>query len=311
MDLLIMKLKYMGYLGINRSHMSVQDLKVIKQLINSNYIGNPVFAELDKTMSNQDRISLEKVRKETKRIMNKYFSFPNIPILTGESVQNNIDYIQRSANAQIAYDKINSLLQYIDPFAIDIKMVNGHAMAGKLVKNLIIIPNYEKESNRKMYFSHVEIGDELNDLSIATFAHEVAHTSQEKNIGYTEDLLNKEIISIFIEKLVAQELDPSGNLLALSERTRFLDLFNRFSQMYKDTTQTINEEKIDNLIYIKSILMAEKLFDKYQREPKLRDGIISDIQKVFDGKIKVEELLSRRNITLENSQNLTMLQRHI
>ena len=32
---------------------------------------------------------------------------------------------------------------------------------------------------------------------------------------------NKEVISLFIEKLVALELDPTGELLRLSERNRF------------------------------------------------------------------------------------------
>ena len=127
---------------------------------------------------------------------------------------------------------------------------------------------------------------------------------------FLEGLLHKEVLSIFIEKLIAQEKDPSGKLLNLSERMRFLDLFSRFSSMYVDSSNFTLEQQIDNLTYIKSILLAEKLFDMYQQD-KNKDKYIYDIQEVFNGNKTIEDIFYSRKINMRNSQDLEVLSRHI
>ena len=66
-------------------------------------------------------------------------------------------------------------------------------------------------------------------------------------------------------------------------------------------------------MYVKSILFAEKLFDMYQneRKQKNKDKYFYQIQDVFDGKIQVEDLIRSRNITPVQTQDLSLLKRHI
>ena len=164
-----------------------------------------------------------------------------------------------------------------------------------------------------MCFSHIEIGKQLNSLSVGTLVHEVAHAEQEQNIGYAEDYLNREIISIFLEKVNALEMDTTGNLLKLSERTRLTDLLNRYNTLITNPTSLTQLQITENLMYVKSILFAEKLFDMYlnERKQKNKDKYFYGIQDVFDGKITVEDMIRNRNITTANSQDLGMLKRHL
>jgi hypothetical protein len=196
---------------------------------------------------------------------------------------------------------------------LDIKLVEGHSMVGRIIKPLIIMQEDLSNPMRKMYFSRIEIGNQLNLLSVGTLAHEIAHAEQESNIGYATDYLDREIISIFLEKIAVLEIDPTGKTLKISEKIRLVDLLNRFHKLHKNINKLLTLDIIENLLYIKSILYAEKLFDMYIREVKQgkRDKYFVDIQKIFDGKITVEEFIKTRDITLKNSLDLKVLRRHI
>lgn len=86
----------------------------------------------------------------------------------------------------------------------------------------------------------------------------------------TNSILNKEVISIFLEKIAALELDPTGELLKISERRWFTDLLDTFRLLkLNEFTHTLSpEELLNNSIYIHSTLLAEKLFDLYLEERK-------------------------------------------
>ena len=108
-------------------------------------------------------------------------------------------------------------------------------------------------------------------------------------------------------------MEPSGNLLKLSERTRLADLLNGYASLLTNPKSITELQKINNLMYIKSTLYAEKLFDLYlnERKQKNRDKYFMGIQDVFDGKITGEDMVRSKNITTANSQDLGMLKRHL
>ena len=66
-------------------------------------------------------------------------------------------------------------------------------------------------------------------------------------------------------------------------------------------------------MYLKSSLYAEKLFDMYlnERKQKNKDKYFYRIQDVFDGKMTVDDLISQKNITVGNSQDMSLLKRHM
>ena len=214
-----------------------------------------------------------------------------------------------------------SLAKSISPFSLPIELVDGDAMTGEIRKPLIVISNEDYVNNtlssekRIIPFFKVLMGRDLTKLSSATYIHELAHAEQESVPGYTDSILNKEVISIFLEKIAALELDPTGELLKISERRRFADLLDTFRLLkLNEFTHTLSpEELLNNSIYIHSTLLAEKLFDLYleERKQKKRDKYIYNIQDVFDGKIQIEELLARHDVTIQKGKDLNLVKKHI
>lgn len=301
---LIHRSNYAGYKGINLDNFNIGKLNglvnFVRNYINQDYINSC-------TLDNLETISLDDVRKMSRDALNKYFSINNIDTLDYYYVTSGNVNIKVFTDIEF-YDEVNKLLVSKSPYDLDVKIIDGHSMIGEAVKPLIVTSKVDTP-NRKVYFSHINLGNQLTKISVATLAHEIAHTQQEKNIGYADDFLHKEVISIFVEKLIAYELDPTCNLLKNSEKIRFSEMLAQYSKLKNG--KLLNDEKIINLMYIKSALLASKLFDIYinERKQKNKDKIIDDIQKVFDGKITVEELLGSRYITLNKCQDIMLLKR--
>ena len=307
-----MVIKYEGYEGVNLDRFSINHLNNLKKiipLINN----NPEYMNLDKILKNLPNYSIDEIRELTKIFCSKYFSLNDISIIGEKELSDNSKYISLSSSPTEVYEKVNSLLTTISPTDIKIDLISGHAMIGNIKKPILIVPEYIDAPNRKLYFSSIELGNELNGLSVGTMVHEIAHSQQEQNLGYAKDYLNKEIISIFLEKVATLETDPTGNLLKLSERVRFLDLMNRYLECFNPMHKLSEVEKIDNLLYIKSILYSIKLFDMYmnERKQKNRDKYFYDIQKVFNGQITVDDMIKSRNITINQCQDLSLLKKRI
>ncbi|MCR4580961.1 MAG: hypothetical protein K5666_00415, partial [Bacilli bacterium] len=265
------------------------------------------------SLLNLPTLSLEEVRELTKTFCQKYFSLSDIYYASYDQLKSNMEYFGSTNSVTEFYDRVNSFLVKKNPLDLPINLVEGHSIVGKIEKPLIITPVATQGDNRQVYFSHINLGEQLTQLSSATLIHEIAHSQQEKNIGYAEDYLNKEIISIFLEKVAALEMDPTGELLRVSELTRFNDILDRYYSLSLKMGNISNENDASNLLYIKSTFYAEKLFDMYlnERKQKNKDKYFYQIQDVFDGKITVEELIRSRNITLAQTQDLGLLKRHI
>ncbi|MBR3362375.1 MAG: hypothetical protein IKG40_00445 [Bacilli bacterium] len=301
------KLDYLGYKGINIEKVS---LKNFENFINiMPYKNNTVYTQL----SSLPPLPLEEIKKLTKEYYQKYFSLNDILYSSIDKLQKNMNYFSLSQNTTEFYDKVNSNLTKINPLNLNIKLVGGHSMVGKIQKPLILCPLDLSNKNRKVYFSNIELGNQLTKLSVGTLVHEIAHSQQEQNIGYAEDYLNKEIISIFLEKIVALEMDPTGKLLKISEQIRFNDILDHYYNLLLNKQKLTSENTINNLLFIKSTFYAEKLFDMYlnERKQKNKDKYFSQIQDIFDGKITVEDLIKNRNITPGKTQDLSLLKRHI
>lgn len=302
-----LKLAYLGYKGINIENVSLKTFKnFISVMPNRN-------TESSKLLAGLPSLSLEEVRELTKRFCEKYFSLNDILYADMDKIQNNLEYIQTSQNTSELYDKVNSFLVGINPLDLQIKLVRGHSMVGDIQKPVIISPPIQENDNRKVYFSHINLGKQLTKLSAGTLIHEIAHSQQEQNIGYAEDFLDKEIISIFLEKVAALEMDPTGELLRISELTRFNDVLDHYYRLHLRNVDLSNEDDTNDLLFIKSTFYAEKLFDMYlnERKQKNRDKYFYQIQDVFDGKITVEDLIRSRKITPAQTQDLSLLKRHI
>lgn len=307
-----MIIKYGGYTGINLDGFSARQLRNLKQICQLT-TGMPEFKDIDKKMGALERLSLDEIRSLSRAFCEKYFNLHDIYTVSLGTMKSKSSEVQDCSSYEEAKAKIESQLTIINPFDLEIHLLEGNAMSGKVLKPLALIEGYENDPDRKMYFSGIELGNQLNLLSASTLVHEIAHLQQESNIGYAKDYNNKEIISIFLEKVSSLEADPTGELLKLSERRRLVDVMQKYIELLHLGNLLSEVDKIDDLMYLKSFLYAEKLFDMYlnERKQKNRDKYFYGIQDVFDGKMTVEDLILQKNITAANSQDMSLLKRHM
>ena len=283
-------MKKYGYIkGFDDLDIKLDDYKVLHYLeknLNSSYTFEKI---------NTDRLS-----RETMARVEKYFSLKKVRAVK--------DYKKFMDNKKFDSKFINSISEAISPFEIFISYVDAGSEKGCLTSFLLEdeVRKYEKLENiDNNLFVSISLGRDLDLLSITAYAHEIMHTQLNSMYGYTDDFRNKEVLSIFLEMLVAFDLDNTRNLLRGQIAMRCKNLECALSDILIYNIFASDEEYIltyDRLVnassYITSTFKAMFLFDKYLsfiHNSKKRQMIYT-IQDVIDGKIQLEELLAKYNI---------------
>ena len=302
---------YLGYEGIGLDGFNPNRIPV-KQI---SKLKNPIAERLIKQLSREDILIVKKGAQDF--FINNSLQISDIWHLSiakqsevGKKIIEKYQKGEFKTYEQIV-DFINSNLHLISPFDLPIVYTPGHAMIGKINKPLII-PNNIQCSNRKVYFSNICLGQNLNKISESTLVHEVAHSQMERHLSYTKDYLNKEIVSIFLEKVNAYQkvnvfIPESLKLLEISEQMRL----NYMIDCIQSLPNSKGVDYINNLLYIKSTLYATQLFDIYQSSSlEGRKKLMEDIQSLFDGKIQVEEIISKYKLNFKDSTDLELIKKH-
>lgn len=283
-------MKKYGYIkGFDDLDIKLDDYKVLHYLeknLNSSYTFEKI---------NTDRLKVETISR-----IDKYFSLKNVRAIK--------DYKKFMDNKKFDSKFINSISEAISPFKIFISYTDGGSEKGSLTSFLLEdeVRKYDKLENMdNNLFVSISLGCDLDLLSITAYAHEIMHTQLNSMYGYTDDFRNKEVLSIFLEMLVAFDLDNTRNLLRGQIAMRCKDLECALRDILTYNIFASDEEYIltyDRLVnassYITSTFKAMFLFDKYLsfiRNSKKRQMIYT-IQDVIDGKIQLEELLVKYNI---------------
>ena len=172
---------------------------------------------------------------------------------------------------------------------------------GKLSFNRTI-----KKACEKIYLS-----EDFVKRSIGIYAHEITHTQLEFNPShYYNNYFDKEVLSIFMEKLIMYEINNNFYEDIKSMRLMMLkSMLNRYSIVWNSTNDSkILDERIseyDARAYIVSTFIANNLFYKYMNGSlEVKGKMLNDIQRIFDGKKTVEEFMSDYFVSYENSKKL-------
>lgn len=299
--------KYLGYRKYDLGDLDLDKLADYRIVYdNSNY------SDLDSRINGLERISLARIREMAKEFYEQNFRVHDVYSLELDQCDRIVNEInaKRFTDAYSFYGFVNNELKLVSPFNLRIKPFDGHCMSGDIEKPLIKDAVALTHPSRKVYFSNITLGDQFNKLSACTLVHEIAHAEQESNIGYTENYFNKEFISIFLEKVAALEADPTGDLLELSEKKRFQWMYGQYNNVCFHNPMEV--EKRNALLEIKSTLLAVEFFDMYQHaNESTRREYFDDIQKVFDGKAKVEEIIEKRKLDPNRCLDRKILLNHI
>lgn len=194
-------------------------------------------------------------------------------------------------------DELDDITEYIHPLELETRYSDGHSMVGEITKHSLVVQNVDFLKKFKVYFSHIMLGRNISKLSACTKVHEIVHSQLEMNKGSVTNYLNKEVLTIFFEKLAALELHEDDSMLIKSETMRYRNLFEYIVMLkYNNFTYT---EKVDASMFINSILLADILFDTYiNGDEILKLEIMKDIQTIFDGNMTLEEMLGKYDITI-------------
>lgn len=267
-------INYLGYESSNLYNFTISSF-------NREYKNNNVYL---------NKYSKEELKEIVKEFYRYFFSVNNVYTISKSNIHKNVADIGKIDNEKDFYKKIDSILEIKSPFDIDIKYNDSYELCGNIHKPMIYKDEFISSDNRKVYFSYIDLSKNINDLTLCCYSHEICHTQLESNIGYSKDYLNKEVITMFIEKLMALYLNPD-----LLNKVSFIREKSSYNYFLKLKGKLCYEEKINALMYIKSYLLSNELFKTFLSD-KRHDKYIYDIQNIFNGNITVDDYLDKYGI---------------
>ena len=201
-------------------------------------------------------------------------------------------------------DLINNYLTTLDPFNIPILSDDTLGFEGGYCNPMFLGINGEIE---KLIFTEFLITNKLSILTPGIYAHEVVHSQLEFNNG-VNNYIHSEVLPIFFDKLTALYVDNNYETLKTNEKLRFIRLFKAINS-YKNTNLSLYQ-KTKLSMGIISILEAEKLFDRYLYGTNNdKDNIVSKINNILLGNIKLEDLLRDTEISIDSCQDKKLIKR--
>lgn len=263
------------------------------------------------------RSCLKDVVEMSKNVLTKYFNLHDILYLPCDKLHEIFSSFHVDTGGSISATVLDEILMKVDeeaslisPFDLPVTLLGGmHSMMGNIKKNAIIMSDDTFLEKCPITFFEVELGDEMSLASAATYSHEIVHSQLESIKGACKNYHNKEVLSVFTEKLVALDLDPSGGLLKKCEQARSKFLYETLLKL-KNPQLYDRTSLVESSVYVTSIVQADHLFDKYiNGDIDCQTRILDGMQKVFDGESTVENLLSENSVSLQNSMNPILIKR--
>ena len=172
---------------------------------------------------------------------------------------------------------------------------NINVMFGKQSRDIIFSYLYRNvlDENKKLkdidiIYEYMFINKYYCLCAKSSYLHEITHTQfiEYKNV---EKIINTEILPIFIEILYGDKKNINELLYKIKFLTLYIDAY------YED--ENTKKDKLEAYKYIISTLKAIELFNLYKSNNNIGRDIISDISKVFDYDITLEEVLKKYEIT--------------
>lgn len=148
----------------------------------------------------------------------------------------------------------------------------------------------------------IKLINQNDDIGITVLAHEMTHALVDRNKGIINNMLNDEVLSIYMELVAACEIDPSGNLLNIVKTLRLQNLKNDLLHKNINNYNGYLNEGDD---YIISTLLAFNLFEKYHNSSeKERKCITKEINKTLSGERRLEDTLQKLEVTEEQGSKI-------
>ena len=258
------------------------ELKILIDELNLNYI------EYEKS-------TLEKEKIKAEEFLRSKFNLNNIKYLKIKFLRPKklLDFLE-IVNPNYIF-KIYQNLPEIDPFELPILLGRTNEIKRKVILNNQIERNLEPINECIILEKDITI-----DTS-SIIVHEITH-SQERHNNFETQYINCETIPIFLEmlyKVEAKTFNVNDILnLRFNELSYIITNLAKYKQMYLLSDKTFylpNSHTYSK--YLKCTLNSLQLLNLYLESPsKKQRFILDEIQKIFDKKQTIEELIETLGI---------------
>lgn len=210
-------------------------------------------------------------------------------------------------------NKYSEILEYINNNIKFIKVTNIPVTLYNKSEFIEINYFYELERMPEEYFKRlpicfgkIKLNGPCTDETKCIYVHELTHALLGKHKGNVINLLNGEVLPIFMEKLTALDLDPSNSLMHYENVNRIMS--NKYSMLELEMLGFTRQDFLgflENRKYIISSLHAVALFDTYLKgNSKIKKEIDNSIGDVFEGEETLENILYHYDASLERGTKI-------
>ena len=239
------------------------------------------------------RMNLDNIIYDGHYFLDSYFKLHSIPHL--------------KVSNSILGKKTRYTIKDIHPYKLPLALVKD-AILGQVEETFL--PN-----DPKIYFQSIALVDLLTEMSSSSYVHEVTHTQLDSQKGIYTDYFNQEVLSIFLQLFHSALLNSEESVLRLLEANRIYELNEITKQQLEYQAGKIDlsrEDQIENSKYIQSDMIALNLFAIYYHSfPGVQREMLVDVQKIFDGRMTVEEYLNKYDSSFTNCLDSKTLRKHL
>ncbi len=296
--------------------LSVVDIKMLQHGEDRNYkilvpSENLINSALE-IFNRKYKISVSKVKdinlakKQSEEFIKSNFNLHDINFAT-ESNYSHFIRNNKHLSLNLFVDKINNSFRSMDPYSLPIDLVEEKIWFGKIFEATPRNASEEFLKKANPLFFKVLLSKNLTSLTSSIISHEITHSQTNSVKGAIKSYYNEEVLPTFIDLLQKFETGDFYNI-EVEEIIRFKEIASLIINLEKHSQEeglSISPRLLIYTMNIESVLKAYYLFEIYILSNKNVKNHIKDfIQKIFDGKKTLEELLAFYNINYENSEKL-------
>ncbi len=238
----------------------------------------------------------------SKNFMETYFRLDKIRIASIMAIEKELSKYDEFTvqNVIEIYIKLSKLT---NPYQIPIFLEDLEVRGGEVCVTEICTENCEQGYGRLLFFDSIQISNKITEFTPGIITHEITHTELVSKDDSVKLYENGEILSIFNQLLCCLKLDVSEVLLKKEIAYRKDDiriLIDWLNDYFYHIGSLSKDETLKNFKYLNSTIKGLHMFNLYYFSNfKIQKEIIKDIQKIFDGRYSLEEMLEKYGITYE------------
>lgn len=234
--------------------------------------------------------TLSTVLQSSEKFLNSYYDLHYIPVILEEEIEHQ-------------YVKMN-------PYHLPVVLSDIDESCVSVVEEFVI-----KENKKYLYSKYIEMPLHFTKMTALSRTHEITHTQLNHMLGLIQEYYHSELLSIFNEFLHASTMDDEEEVLRAYMMERMIEVIFivRWLERYSiEKKEDDRENLIEGSCYCESIMEGWYLFYQYYYGDRYtKDLIIYSVQRVFDGKVTLEEMLTELGITFEKSQDAKLLRKYM